>query len=191
MIGSNNHRITAMVFHLGFRVTETGQVLTPAGTFRVPSFRPKTKLAPNTLYGTFSVKLDGKHSSCKVHQLAAYQKFGDAAFDGSIQVRHLNGDSTDNSLANIAIGTPSENAFDRPPAERKRMALNAANATRKLTQEQALELVEMRRNGASLKTCGDRFGLYKSTVSELMQGKLYSDLTGIPFTPRKSAGRAA
>jgi len=186
VIGSNNHQITVAVSELGYRVTEAGVLLNPAGRPRIPHLAAKTKKAAQVLYASISVKIDGKHRSCKVHQLAAYQKFGDAAFAGGTQVRHLNGDSTDNRLENIGIGSVSDNAFDKAPEVRRHAALAAAASRRKLTQEQVLRLVEMRRAGATLAACAQEFGLFKSTVSEVMQGKLYSDLTGIPFTPRKA-----
>ena len=38
-----------------------------------------------------------------VHQLAAFQKFGESAFASAACVRHLNGDSTDNRPDNIEL----------------------------------------------------------------------------------------
>jgi hypothetical protein len=186
VIGSNNHRITAAVAALGYRVSDEGVVLNPKGRPRIPYLAPKRADCPDVLYASFSVKVEGKHHSCKVHQLVAFQKFGDAAFGNGVHVRHLNSDSTDNRPSNIAIGTASDNALDRDPEKRRQMALRAASARRSLTPTQVRDLVEMRRNGATGKQCAEHFGILKSTVSEILSGKIYSDLTGIPFTPRKA-----
>ena len=49
--------------------------------------------------------------SVTVHRLVLSAFVGQGP-EGSV-TRHLNGDSTDNRLANLAYGTQSENAFDR------------------------------------------------------------------------------
>ena len=56
-------------------------------------------------YYCFNIRIDGKPKRIEVHRLQAYQKFGDKIFEKGIVVRHLNGDSTDNSYDNIGIGT--------------------------------------------------------------------------------------
>ena len=75
-----------------------------------------------------------------VHRLQAYQKFGDAIFDKGIEVRHLNGDSFDNSYENIAIGTPFENAMDKAKETRMRCAKKASEAIKKYSDELAQQI---------------------------------------------------
>ena len=75
-----------------------------------------------------------------VHRLQAYQEFGDAIFDKGIEVRHLNGDSFDNSYENIAIGTPFENAMDKAKETRMRCAKKASEAIKKYSDELAQQI---------------------------------------------------
>lgn len=183
MIGSGHHKAVVLAFERGYRVDVEGRVIAPSGKVRAINF--KRKRGAGAVYGRVSIKTNDGYRSFEVHKLVAYQKFRDAAFVEGIHVRHLNGDSTDNRSANIAIGTVSDNAFDKTPEVRRSMALHAAAAKRKLTATDVRALVEMRRNGASGKACAEAFGVRASTVCEVMRGKLYSELTGIPFTPRK------
>lgn len=70
--------------------------------------------------------LRSHYKSCVfvIHHLAAYQKFGEEWLycDKSIVIRHLDSNRTNNSLANIAIGTVSQNQLDIPPERRHQMA---------------------------------------------------------------------
>lgn len=62
----------------------------------------------------------------KFHRIQAYQKFKEEIFKEGIVVRHLNGNSFDNSIENIEIGTMSDNIFDIPKKDRIVHAKNAA-----------------------------------------------------------------
>ena len=65
-----------------------------------------------------SARVDGKGVKIPFHRLQAYLKFGNEMFKDGIEVRHLNGDSLDNSFENIAIGTHSDNMQDIPKEKR-------------------------------------------------------------------------
>lgn len=86
--------------------------------------------------------LDGKPSYFYVHRLVAAHFIG--AVEGKI-VRHLNGDPQDNRVANLAIGTAKENAADRKAHG------NFCN-TRKLTEEDAVEIYTRYLNGEGLRS---------------------------------------
>lgn len=102
-----------------------------------------------------------------------------------ISVRHLNSDSLDNSTENLGLGSHADNMRDKPSAIARRAALTAAKARRSLTDEQAIDLVRLRREqGLSLRVLAERFGLRKGQVSEILSGKLYSSITGIEQKPR-------
>lgn len=108
------------------------------------------------------------------HRVQAFQKFGHQIFDHGIQVRHLNGDPSDNSWGNIAIGTQSDNMMDRPAAKRKAIAKKAAEVLRKLTNEGAAELRILHRQGWTYRELMARFKIAKSTVSYIVNGRTYS-----------------
>lgn len=69
-------------------------------------------------YLYFTIKIDDKPRKVNVHRMQAYQKFKDKIYEDNIVVRHLNGNSFDNTFNNIGIGSQSENMFDRPKEKR-------------------------------------------------------------------------
>jgi hypothetical protein len=57
-----------------------------------------------------------------IHKAVAYCVWGDRAFGGRhVHVRHLDGDASNNTMTNLAIGTPHENALDKPATLRERV----------------------------------------------------------------------
>ena len=72
-----------------------------------------------------TISLNGKSYSVTASRMVAYAKYGDDMFKKGIEVRHLNGNSTDNSFKNIAIGTHSQNMMDLPVEIRKSKAKRA------------------------------------------------------------------
>lgn len=69
-------------------------------------------------YHKFTFRLKGERVTLSVHRLQAYQKYGKNIFEKGIVVRHLNGNSSDNSFDNIAIGTASNNMQDKTKENR-------------------------------------------------------------------------
>jgi hypothetical protein len=61
-----------------------------------------------------------KHLS--VHRLQAYQKYGEELYVGGLEVRHLDNVCSNNAESNIALGTKSQNAMDKPKETRVRVA---------------------------------------------------------------------
>lgn len=103
----------------GYAVTSDGRVISPSGRER--------KLQTNK-NGYKWFRPSGDAAPVKVHRLQALQSFGDAMFDPGIECRHLDGNPGNNSASNIAIGTRSENAMDKPESVRMRCALTATRA---------------------------------------------------------------
>ena len=122
-----------------------------------------------TCYYYFSMRRSEVNRSepIRVHQLQAYQKFGNAMFEPGIMVRHLNGDNTDNSHGNIDIGTGSENSMDRPPGER------ILNVRRKLTMSQAEELRIDRDNGMTYRLITQKYGISYSAIRKIVSYESY------------------
>lgn len=91
-------------------------------------------------YPTITVNLSPiinkrKYMPVRVHRIAAYQKYGDKIFEGGIQVRHLDGDSTNFRLSNLSIGTASDNVMDIPKQRRISRAQHASSFLIKYTME--------------------------------------------------------
>jgi len=166
---SNRHRACAEAFTAGYRVNETGEVRSPTGLIR--------KLTTNSYgYKTFNMKLDGCSYPILVHQLVAYQKFGEAAFAIDVVVRHRNGIRNDNTPDNILIGSHSENMMDIDPIARHAKALKAARSQAKLTDD---DVAFIRNAGMTLKQIMTKYGISKSTASLVRSGKTYkTKITG-------------
>lgn len=80
-------------------------------------------------YRFFAFYPNGKQAKrikVAVARLQAVTKFGaEAVYREGIQVRHLDGNPSNNKLDNIAIGTASENQMDKPLETRRRVSSNA------------------------------------------------------------------
>lgn len=108
-----------MAVQKGYKVDRNGVVFSPFIS------QPRKPYRDKHGYLRFSV-MDGKTSRCcPVHRLQAYQKFGDKIYEDGIEVRHLDGNPSNNSWDNIEIGTHSDNMMDRPKEVRARLAGNA------------------------------------------------------------------
>lgn len=163
IILSKQSSIVIRLFDEGYRVTEDGCAVLPSGD--------KVNVYPK--HGGY-LNFKRYHTDVQVHRLAAYQKFGDKLFCEGIEVRHLDGDCQNNMLDNIAIGTHSQNEMDKPIEVRRRQAFLASSRVRRLTIEGANYLREVRENGMAYSGLIKLFGVSKSTVSYIVNGKIYS-----------------
>ena len=126
----------------GYRVDDGGNVISPFSfKFRKLSISIGSKRG--LPYYRFNIGV----ANCEirpvlVHQLQAYQKFGDEVIKIGVYVRHLDGNSLNNSLSNIAIGSAFDNTMDIPEDVRLFSATTAATAIRKFTD---VEMEEIRR----------------------------------------------
>lgn len=147
----------------GYRVDDDGNVYGPSGR--------KLKVWYQDGYPIFRVG----HSSCSVpvHRLAAYQKFGEALYVKGIECRHVDGNPSNSKPDNIILGTASDNAMDKDPAVRLGAAKKAAAVLRKLTESERDALLRDRRDGATYSELMKKYGLAKSTVSYIVNGKTY------------------
>ena len=167
---SLNQRIVKFAHLNGYRVREDGSVVAPSGRARKCCADKKGYLSTSITID----KLIGRKTSCRrlmVHQLAAYQKFGDAAFEHGIMVRHLNGIPSDNRKENIAIGTASDNMMDMPKSERVRKAQKAGRGKRKMSDEEIERAASLREKGWYLKKIGAALGKSQYCVRRALRNR--------------------
>lgn len=93
-------------YNKGYRVNLDGEVVGISGRMRSLDFHKSG-------YKRFTVRRDNKCKGIFVHQLVAFQKYGVDMLQDNIEVRHLNGNCSDNRPSNISIGTASDNAMDK------------------------------------------------------------------------------
>jgi hypothetical protein len=107
----------------------------------------------------------------KVHRFIAYLKFGDIIF--SKEVRHLDNNSFNNTWENIGIGSRIDNIFDIPKEERTRMANCGAASVIRLSTDEARNLKNDKKDGFTHKQLCQKYGVSKTTVSEIVNNKTY------------------
>ena len=138
-----------------------GQVIAPRGNQRALTVDADG-------YYRFSV---GHNGSTRVHSLAAIQWFG--SYDEGLEVRHLDGNQKNNRRENLALGTATQNAFDKTATQRREHAQKAAAARRRFTDEQIAEIRRKFAAGVSQKTLIAEFGGTKSSMSGICTNRLY------------------
>jgi len=100
-----------------------------------------------------------------VHQLQAAIKFGFEEFSKAECVRHLDGNSLNNSWENIAIGSIKDNHFDMTPAQRVKRSDNAA-ITRRENQKFNWEAIKRDRAcGMTYPQLIEKYGVCRSSLS--------------------------
>jgi len=155
----------------GYRVLDDGSPVSPSGRIL------KTNMRGGYLY--FGVRRYPETTTgVPVHRLMAYQKYGDSALADGIESRHKNGDSTNNSVDNILIGSRSDNCLDIEPERRIAIARNAASYRRSLPDHQVILLREKRAAGATYEELMYEFDISKSTVSFICNRKTYKHIAG-------------
>lgn len=119
---SKTRKNVVIAYNRGFRVEKDGNVIGVRGK---PLSLYKKGTSPK--YYFFSIRNNGERLLIAVHVLCAYQKFGEKALTCEC-VRHLDGNSLNNSYNNIAIGTFSDNTMDIPKEIRKKSATIASHS---------------------------------------------------------------
>lgn len=156
-------RTEEFAYNLGYRVTRKGILLNSNGD------EMSCRLDKHGYYErTLRVNSqDKKWTHLMIHRLQAYQKYGDKIYEPGIQVRHLNGNSTDNSYNNIGIGTAHDNAMDKDVAVRLSSSRMAAKSLPlRYSKEKILSIKNDRKNGLTYGEIMKKYGISsKGTVS--------------------------
>jgi len=97
-------------------------------------------------YLSFNMRFDDKVTRIFIHRLQAFQKYGNKIFEEGILVRHLDGDSENNSRDNILIGSASDNMMDIPKKDRIKKSLYATSFVRKYDQKSVKEFHKINRS---------------------------------------------
>jgi hypothetical protein len=142
----------------GYRVTPDGVVLSPFGKVRKLQQVGRKKCP----YYAFTLATEDAAFPVPVHKLVAFQKFGEDAFLPGFHTRHLDGNSMNNREENIQMGTGTDNALDRPEAERR---AHAAKGNRKHSLDFIAKIRKEHSSGASYRELSERHGVGKSTLS--------------------------
>lgn len=127
-------------------------------------------------YLRFSIRCNGYREVVFVHKFVAYLKYGDKMFEDNIEVRHFNGDSSDNSFENILLGTHSDNMQDISKIVRITKALIASKKVRAFDDDTVNEILNDRKFGMTYKDLCAKYDTSKSTLSYFFNHAYYSGL---------------
>lgn len=133
------------------------------------SLRRKLKLkqmTPKNGYKVVTLFNDNGQSQHKVH-LIVLRTFVGSRKRGMI-ARHLDGDKTNNALANLRWGTPKQNCEDRDRHNRTYSGFNHHKA--KMTEMKLHEFYKLMRIGLTLSELAKHFGISKSQAHVISKG---------------------
>mgnify|MGYP000956937264 CR=1 FL=1 len=145
----------------GYRVLPCGRVISPHRKSEDETISGWN----DSGYRFVTIRSNGRFLKVSVARLQALQKFGESlVYDPAMQVRHLNGNSLDNSESNIGIGTASQNAMDKDPSLRRRVSSMANN------KHDHAKIIEAHKSGMSYGKIMTEFGISsKGTVSFIIR----------------------
>lgn len=113
---------------------------------------------------------DGKCRRTHLHRILAETFISPAPFEKAV-VRHLNGDSTDNSLDNLAWGTYLDNENDKKLYGQWHKRTGGA----KLTSDQVTKIRE-RAFKISQKSLAVEYGVSRPTITRIINGSIWREV---------------
>lgn len=102
-----------------------------------------------------------------VHKLVAETFLGPRP--EGLDIRHLDGDATNNRADNLAYGTRTENILD---------VYRIGKAWRKLTSEQALDIYKRLQGGERGRDLASEYGVGEAAISAIKTGRSFAWITG-------------
>ena len=147
----------------GYKIDKDGSIINPKGN-KINGYLGRNG------YPAFTIRVgersEGDSIRVMSHRLQAYQKFGNTMFESGVQVRHLNGDPSDNSWDNIEIGTASQNMMDRPREVRVRLSRNAVSKRKDLLSKELIDNIKAdHKAGMGYKSLSKKYNKPLSTLS--------------------------
>lgn len=127
---------------------------------------------------------NGKYERKTIHRLVAITFIPN--IHNKPEVNHKDGNKYNNCVDNLEWVTKSENikhAFDKLHHSH----FGEKNTQSKLTSEQVLEIVALRKSGESLGAISKRYPISTTTICDIMTGRSWAHITNIP--PKRNIDR--
>ena len=157
---------TIEAFKKGYRISPCGMLFGPNGNKMSKYFHLKGA----NRYARFSFKKNKVYW----HHLVAYQKFKDKWIYSGLLVRHLNGNSEDNSFSNISLGTKQDNSMDIPRHLRNVNTRNANLSRRRFSDSEIIEIKELLNYTTGYKIA-KMFKCSAKTIYDIKKGETYKN----------------
>lgn len=144
----------------GYFINESGDVLCIR---KISPYRCRDN------YARVCIRVKGKSYRKAVHTLLA-RVFLPPPKPGQNEVRHLDGNPTNNAIGNLAWGTRAENAQDMADHGTVK---GENNPRAKLTED---DVRYIRKSALTSKALGDLLGVNKSTIKAIRDGRNWSHI---------------
>jgi DNA-binding XRE family transcriptional regulator len=92
-----------------------------------------------------------------------------------MESRHLDGNPQNNSLSNLAWGTPVQNAEDR--RRHGTLIRGSRHKLAKIKERHVTEIIRYAEAGVSQAVLAQRFGLSQSTICRIINGKRWKHVS--------------
>lgn len=145
-----------------------GNIYGPRGMRRPVRMFSKSGANAEQHHSRVSMWVGGRHRNLSVHRAVF------AAFHGEIPsgmlIRHADGDSRNNTLANLALGTQADNIDDR--RRHGRGVSGAANPSARLTADEVTELRAWHASGGvTYVEIAEWYGVSSQTIGRAVRGE--------------------
>jgi hypothetical protein len=158
-----------MVDFPGYAVGVDGSVW----SMRRPPPRRLRAFADPEGYLLVTLRASGRPKTVRVHRLVANAYLPAPAF-APAQVRHLNGNPSDNRAENLAWGTALQNAADR--GRHGRTARGTRVPSAKLDSGSVAAILAELARGRSQDSIAREYGVSQSVVSDIKHGVLWREV---------------
>lgn len=165
--GNLFHRFEEIAKDRGYIIDANGVVFNKKGVIMKPYIRNGYKFL------RIRKLEDKKIIKIKFSRLQAYMKFGDKIYEDNICVRHLNGNSLDDSWDNIMIGTHTNNMQDKPKSVRVKTSAIASNKRKaSYPKDKIIAIKKAHKEGLSYNQIMEKFNISsKGTISYIINNK--------------------
>lgn len=160
----------------GYFASKSGNIYSTVVKYRSG---PK-KLTPyNNGHGYFAISFmkNGERIPVYCHAVVLLTFSGPMPADKD-EIRHLNGDSSDNRLENLEYGTRQENMKDQ--MDHGRFVFGNSSKLSKITKDTAIEIARLFSLGESQKSISEKLEVSAAIVQKVVNGSTWSRDTGIP-----------
>lgn len=144
---SKMKQVLEAIIAQGYTIDDKGVVRNPEGTIIAGSMHEG--------YKKFSVRTNFTSSyAMRHHKFQAYMKFGDEIFKKGSTIKHINGNTDDNSYDNISVGAKTVGKSIKREVE--------------FTDEIKSGILADREAGVSYRKLVDKYGIPKSTIMDFV-----------------------
>lgn len=128
----------------------------------------------HTGYSVITVRKDGVQRQLRVHRFIWETLVG--KIPKNLVINHKNGIKTDNRLCNLELVTTKENIIHAWRDLKRESVKGEDKPQSKITEEQAINIIELCKEGYSNKVIGERFGLHPNYISLIRHNKRWKHL---------------